>query len=111
MLLNTNHGFFIDREYIADSFFEASQMKALIADAHDGSELAAMFERLRITHVLVSSEEWVSFPPIVWTYLNSPSAARRIYVSPAQTYTIYELVVSDGGPKAPSAQHSGSLPG
>jgi hypothetical protein len=35
LMLNSNHGFFLDRDYIADSFFEASQLNAAISAAGD----------------------------------------------------------------------------
>ena len=36
LFINTNHGFFCHRDFIADSFFEASQINALFAPGREG---------------------------------------------------------------------------
>jgi hypothetical protein len=89
MMLNTNHGFFVDREYIADSFFEASQLNALIRDADGRPGLTKLFARLGVSHVLVKHEDWVPFPQTLWDYLGDPANARVIYS--AGDMTLYEL--------------------
>jgi hypothetical protein len=94
MLLNINHGFFLDREYIADSFFEASQLNELISAAHDREDLRRLFERLGVTHVLVDRTPWVKFPPLLWEYLDDPAAATLIYRSPDEQFSVYELKTS-----------------
>jgi len=92
MLLNTNQAFFVDRDYIADSFFEASQLNALIREAVDREGLTALFERLTITHVLFKEDEpWVQFPPALRQYLSDRATATRIYASPGGAFTLYEL--------------------
>jgi len=92
MLIDTNQGFFIDRDYIADSFFEASQLRALVEEAHDREGLTALFRRLGVTHVLVKNDEpWVRFADSLWEYLCDPATARRSYTSPDESFTVYEL--------------------
>ena len=90
-MLNNNHGFFLDRDYIADSFFEASQLNAAFA-ASGRQELPRLFERLGVTHVLVDRAPWVRFPPFIWEYLDDPGNATVIYRSPkAGPFSVYEL--------------------
>lgn len=57
VMVNVNRGFFCHREFVADSFFEASQISALLfaLDAQGG--LVDGLERMGITHVLVESQE------------------------------------------------------
>ncbi len=94
LLLNTNHGFFLDRDYIADSFFEASQLNELITAARNRDGLTRLFQRLGVTHVLEDRTPWVSFPPILWSYIRDPDHAHRLYRSPTSSLRVYELVAS-----------------
>ena len=91
MLLNINHGFFLDREYIADSFFEASQLNAVITAAGDREGLARLFQQLGVTHVLWDRAPWVKFPPRLLEYLRDPTNATLIYRSPDGPFTVYQL--------------------
>jgi len=89
MLLDTNQGFFVDRDYLADSFFEASQLNDLIKDADRRADLATLFARLGVTHVLVEREDWVPYPDGLWRYLGDPARAAPIYRD--DSFTLYEL--------------------
>jgi hypothetical protein len=97
MLLNTNHGFFIHRDYIADSFFEASQLNAQIVQAGDRDGLTPLFQRLGITHVLVDRTAYVPFPQALWNYLADPTRAAARYTSPDGALTLYQLKVPRRG--------------
>jgi hypothetical protein len=91
LMLNINHGFFLDRDYIADSFFEASQLNAAVNAAGDRDGLARLFERLGVTHVFADRTPWVKFPPMLWEYLRDPANATVLYTSPDGPFTVYEL--------------------
>jgi hypothetical protein len=91
LMLNSNHGFFLDRDYIADSFFEASQLNAAINAAGDRDGLTRLFERLGVTHVFADRTPWVKFPPTLWEYLRDPANATVLYRSPDGPFTVYEL--------------------
>jgi len=92
MLLDTNQGFFVDRAYIADSFFEASQLRELIVDAGDRDGLTVLFRRLGVTHVLVKKDEpWVKFPDALWEYLRDAKTAQPMYTSPDGAFILYAL--------------------
>lgn len=58
LLLNTNQAFFLNREFVSDSLFEASQVNALLLETHDETELRALLARLGITHVLERNLNW-----------------------------------------------------
>ncbi len=53
LFVQTNLGFFCDREYLADSFFEASQVAGYLAGAASADEVEQRLRRRGITHVLV----------------------------------------------------------
>ncbi len=53
LLINTNHGFYLRRSYIADSFFEASQIADATRDLQTADEGMAWLQRHRITHILL----------------------------------------------------------
>ena len=71
MLLNVNLGFWCDREYLADSAFEASQMNELIRSAGSESGLASLLARQGITHILYADVDWkIPYPPYLFDFLN-----------------------------------------
>jgi len=57
LFLNTNLGFFCDREYLADSFFEASQIAAYLAGARTSGEVVERLRRRGVTHVLLDRRQ------------------------------------------------------
>ena len=62
MFLRTNHGYFCEREFICDSFFEASQMAALIRQAGKTEALHRRLRQERITHILMGRMAYVPLP-------------------------------------------------
>jgi hypothetical protein len=95
MLLNTNHGFFLDREYIADSFFEASQMNAVLSKARSADDLSAILRRLGVTHLYVSQAGWgISYPRLLWRFLRDPRRARLAYQCRQKNCSLYQLQTS-----------------
>jgi hypothetical protein len=66
LLVNTNHGFFLTREYVADSLFEASQVEALVLRAGSAQAVGERLRRMGITHVLVEKEDWGIPLPDYW---------------------------------------------
>lgn len=95
MLLNTNQGFFLDHPYIADSFFEASQMNSLFLEDPTVAGIADVFRRLDVTHVLFCTRNWrIPYPPALWELLGDPRRARLVHRSPdprGWEYLIFEV--------------------
>jgi hypothetical protein len=91
LLLNINHGFFLDRDYLADSFFEASQLNEAITAAQTREGITRLFERLGVTHVVMNQAPWVPFPPILWSYLRDSDHSRVLYRTPNSPLSVYEL--------------------
>ena len=81
LFLSTNQGYFSPREYLADSFFEASQITAWLADA----PLETMGDRLAerdITHVLVDRQpRGAEYPQALWRHLTNPRHASPLFES------------------------------
>jgi 4-amino-4-deoxy-L-arabinose transferase-like glycosyltransferase len=93
MLLNTNQGFFVDREYVADSFFEASQMNALMLDGSGNApELSRRLRARGITHVLLSTDEWeIPYPPALREFLNDRGLTELMYSCPDRTCFLFRI--------------------
>jgi len=93
MMLNTNRGFFVDREYIADSFFEASQINALILEG--SSDAAGVSRRLHergITHVLLSADDWnIPYPPALWEFLGDRRLVDLLYSCPDRSCLLFQV--------------------
>jgi hypothetical protein len=72
--LNTNYGFYSEREYIADSFFEASQIVDWLAPCASVGEMRARLGDKGITHIFYSTREGqLSYPPMLWKFLDDSS--------------------------------------
>ena len=93
MLLNTNQGFFVDREYVADSFFEASQMNALILEGSgNASELSKRLRARGITHVLLSTDNWdIPYPPALTEFLGDRRFSELMYSCPDGTCFLFRI--------------------
>jgi hypothetical protein len=92
LLMNTNQGFFLARDYRADSFFEASQ----IADGLRGVETAEQArDRLvaqGFTHVLRARIDWgIDWPPGLVALLRDRELAPRRFRSPDGSVEVFEL--------------------
>ncbi len=103
MLLNVNHGFFLDREYIADSFFEASQMNSVLSAASSEDDLAARLAGLNLTHLYLSRRSWnIPYPDFLLRFLQNPQHARLAYRCQRGDCLVYQLGPEAGAPAASS---------
>ena len=93
MLLDINHGFFLDREYIADSFFEASQMNMLMLEGGgNASELSRRLRARGITHVLLSTDDWeIPYPPALGEFLSDRRLTELMYSCPDRTCFLFRI--------------------
>ncbi len=63
LCLNTNRGLFLDRAYVADSFFEASQIADWLKGAETSEEVCRHLAEKRVTHLLVEAHDWgIAYP-------------------------------------------------
>ena len=78
--VNTNRGFFIDRAFIADSFFEASQIAAWLSGAESAHDARERLAARRITHILVESRDWgIEYPRGLTDLLNCDAAVETLF--------------------------------
>lgn len=101
MFLNTNHGFFSGREFVADSFFEASQINAFLSSKEGKRDIGEALQELDITHLLVENRDrHVPWPRSLYEFLNDPELSRRIYRSPDSVYDVVEVL----GARSPASR-------
>jgi len=83
MMLNTNQGFFCERDSIADSFFEASQLGALLSPCTDKLLLSQILQRLDVTHILIWNRDYgIEYPLALRDFLGDPELATLLLASP-----------------------------
>jgi hypothetical protein len=92
LFLNTNHGFFCHRDFVADSSFEASQLGALLRRATSSDELRRLLGGMRITHILWKCFDWgIVYPHPLYALLDDPNLACPVFRSSGGPFILYEL--------------------
>lgn len=90
LFLDVNQGFFCQRDYVADSFFEASQVNAFLLRDRTADEIQSTLVADRFTHVLVGRNRWgIPYPPTLDEFFATRS--RLIHTSP-QGDLVYEIL-------------------
>ncbi len=93
LLLNTNQRFFCQREVLADSFFEASQITAWLAPAPDADAVSELLTGRGVTHILAEHRfRGTNYPETLLELLRDPRFAKPIYGSEDGRFSIFELV-------------------
>jgi hypothetical protein len=96
LFVNVNRGFWSRREYIADSFFEASQIAALLHQLGDREGIRRGLAKRGITHVLVERKPGGPVYPPGFVELLEDRSTRLLYRSPDGTFTLLELPAGPG---------------
>ena len=93
LMLNTNHGFFLHREYLADSFFEASQTRELVKDCETKLDVAETLRSMGLTHILIENRDLgIPYPRAFREFLSSPEGlAEQIFSSEDGRFVVLEL--------------------
>ena len=93
LMLDTNQTFFLEREALADSFFEASQLADWLRDAQTPDEVGARLAARGISHVLRDRRrDWgIAWPPALLELLRDETRAQRRYLSPDGRVEVWEL--------------------
>lgn len=82
LMVNHNHGFFVTRPYLADSFFEASQVAERFATQKSEAEVVETLDELGVTHVLVERRErGLRLAGAFLQFLADPERVREVYRS------------------------------
>jgi hypothetical protein len=91
LFVNINRGFFCRREYIADSFFEASQTAAMLRDLAERGDLRSGLRELGITHVLIENRpRGIDYPR---QFVELLASSRAVYRSPDGRFTVIALAL------------------
>ena len=73
LMLNTNQGFFCPRRYMADSFFEASQIADWLHDTANARDVRQRLHMAGINHILWSEQSWgIAWPAALIDLLDDP---------------------------------------
>jgi len=97
LFVNENRGFFCPREILADSFFEASQVRAWLGGARSPDEAARRLAARGVTHVLVARPALApGVPPALAALLADPRRAERIYAERDGAVALYALLAAPG---------------
>ncbi len=92
LFLNTNQAFFCDRELIADSFFEASQIAEWLAPANSIQQLRELLGERGITHILIEHRPRpIAYPRALGELLQDPSRAERLYHSADGRFSVFAI--------------------
>lgn len=92
LFINYNRGFFCPREYVADSFFEASQTADWLRAAGTIDELRGLLRERRISHILFENRKWgIRYPAALRELLRSRAHVDRIYQSADGRLVLFEL--------------------
>jgi hypothetical protein len=93
LMLDTNQTFFLERDALADSFFEASQLADWLRDARSPDEVRARLTARGVTHVLRDRRhDWgIAWPPALQALLSDESHVKLRYRSPDGRVEVFEL--------------------
>ena len=93
LFVNANRGFFCPREFLADSFFQASQTADWMRRSPTPGALRELLESRGVTHVLFERRDWgIRRTPALTALLRSPALAERIYASADGRFVLYALL-------------------
>lgn len=92
LFLNTNRGFHCQRDYVADSFFEASQIADWLRPAEDLTALRARLDDMGITHILIERRQWgIAYPEPLLELLGDSRQAVPHFRSPDGRHILLAL--------------------
>lgn len=92
LFLNTNQVFFCDREAIADSFFEASQIADWLSRSADSDGIASLLADRGVSHVMVENRyRGAVYPPTLAAFLRDPTYAQPLYRSEDGRFSILQV--------------------
>jgi hypothetical protein len=96
LLLGTNRGFFVPREYLADSFFEASQIGAVFGPVESPAAARLRLLELGVSHVLVDGGgPQVPYPRSLAELMQDPRHLRRVYSPQDGRFVVFEIDAPD----------------
>jgi hypothetical protein len=92
LFVNHNKGYFCERDYLADSVFEASQVADWLRGAEDAEGTSRLLRSAAVTHVLFERVDWgIDYPDGFLRWLQDPQRAAPIFRSEDGRFTVLEV--------------------
>ncbi len=92
LFVNTNKGYYCDRDYLADAVFEASQVADWLRSAADVESVGRLLRAARVTHVLFERVDWgIDYPESFAAWLRDPQRAAPVFRSDDGRFTVLEV--------------------
>ncbi len=92
LFLNTNRGFFCDRDYIADSCFEASQIQEWLGRRACARDIREALHVRRISHVLWAPNIWgIAYSDSFRQFLQDPQYCEAVFKSADAQTVLFAL--------------------
>ncbi|MEO8505745.1 MAG: hypothetical protein ABI609_17755 [Acidobacteriota bacterium] len=92
LFLNTNKGFYCNREFVADAVFQSSQIADWLRPLADKSAVLGELHAAGITHILFEDVDWgIRYPPALIELLADPALAQPVYRSDDRRFTVLEV--------------------
>ena len=80
LFLNNNQTFYCQRDWMADCFFEASQMNNLLKQTSDEAGLMKLLKSLKVTHILIRNVDWgIPYPQHLKSFLKNRRHCTTVY--------------------------------
>ena len=93
LFLNTNQAFFSQREVLADSFFEASQVAHWMSTAGTATEMRQLMAKRGVTHILLEVRQRpIDYPAALGALFSDPALAKQLLRSPDGRFLLFELI-------------------
>ena len=92
LFVNNNKGYHCDRDYLADSVFEASQVADWLRGAEDAEGVRRLLRDAAVTHVLFERVDWgIDYPASFLGWLQDPERAAPVFRSDDGRFTVLEV--------------------
>lgn len=92
LMFNHNQGFYMSRPYLADSFFEASQIEAMLSPQTTEKEVLTTLYEHGITHFLVANRDMgLRFSESLVSLLANPEQVRLLHRSDDERFLLYQI--------------------
>jgi hypothetical protein len=90
LLLNTNRAFFLHRDFLADSFFEASQITAWLGDATTPDDVQQRLHDAGVSHIVFGGKDY-GYPPALMKLLRERRGLTELFHDPAHGQSLLAL--------------------
>jgi hypothetical protein len=99
LLVDTNYTYFVERDFIADSFFEASQITPWLGNARTPDEVHAKLRAEHVSHLLVNEDPLgqrygAHYPPGLLAMIGQATGVHLDYRDDTGHFRVYSVCAS-----------------